>query len=325
MEGVTRPWKEAYTAQSYDYLREAAIRRDRSVERFIEDQRRNRSESPPEESWGPQLYPTEGRIDRHRSARAIERPSTPDRPIPAQTRPWRTDSPERPTGTLSGVYSDPGPRGRSRQRSGLVERNIFATPQMNRETILGSEEEDEGNESGSTKMEFAAMVGLFPEKDRGETSREYLRRCHVSGDRDNAYWAWIAYDPLGRRLFQQKGHVKGSAQTAEIEAFMKALAWADRKKFRDIKIISDSKYVVEGFDQNLDIWRQTNFQTHKGKELEHMEQWIVISQLAQRKRIWVEHIYSHRPVTDEKGKGNQEVDKLAQLRHAGALLETREG
>ncbi|KAI9999406.1 hypothetical protein NQD34_018240 [Periophthalmus magnuspinnatus] len=142
-------------------------------------------------------------------------------------------------------------------------------------------------------------------------------------DRDNAYWAWIAYDPLGRRLFQQKGHVKGSAQTAEIEAFMKALAWADRKKFRDIKIISDSKYVVEGFDQNLDIWRQTNFQTHKGKELEHMEKWIVISQLAQRKRIWVEHIHSHRPVTDEKGKGNQEVDKLAQLRHAGALLETR--
>lgn len=113
---------------------------------------------------------------------------------------------------------------------------------------------------------------------------------------DYAVWGYLAIGHDGRRLNQTTGKVKGpkaSAQLAEVTAVMMALAYADKRKHKAIKIVTDSQYVAGGITENLRYWKETKYQSYKGKDLEHQTEWIKIAELMQKKMVKVVHVRSH--------------------------------
>lgn len=50
---------------------------------------------------------------------------------------------------------------------------------------------------------------------------------------------------------------------------MMALAFADKKKHKAIKLITYSQYIADGLRENLTYCKETEFQTFRGKDLEH--------------------------------------------------------
>ena len=129
-----------------------------------------------------------------------------------------------------------------------------------------------------------------------------------------AKWAFLVKTVDGRKLYERTGYVQGSAQTAEVVALQEVLAWADSKKYKVIHIITDSFYCYSGFNEDLKLWEQRDFQNYKGKDLTHAQEWAVISELRKRKLVTVEHVKSHTKCADFEHTGNREVDSLAQDR-----------
>lgn len=83
-----------------------------------------------------------------------------------------------------------------------------------------------------------------------------------------AKWAFLVKTVDGRKLDERTGYVQGSAQTAEVIALQEALAWADSKKYKVIHIITDSFYCYSGFNEDLKLWEQRDFQNYKGKDFD---------------------------------------------------------
>jgi ribonuclease HI len=78
----------------------------------------------------------------------------------------------------------------------------------------------------------------------------------------------------------------------ELLALMKAL-----EEFPDqhLDIISDSKYVVEGF-KKLGLWKKKNFKTNKYRMISNHVIWKRISELSVGREVKIVHVKAHSGV-----------------------------
>lgn len=163
------------------------------------------------------------------------------------------------------------------------------------------------------------IIGNKLPKDRPQKNPKWDGKVviYTDGSMTNkdkmAKWGFIVVIN-GKRAFAQTRLEGTTAQEAEILAAMNALKYAKKKKFRNLKLVSDSWYVVQGIRENLKFWKVREYQNYKGQTLEHADYWKVIAQLVANREIIVEHIHSHTKEQTEDHQGNREVDKLVQAR-----------
>lgn len=128
-------------------------------------------------------------------------------------------------------------------------------------------------------------------------------------------WAFVVYRGDKRLTVQgQSGREGSTAQEAELLALLKALQWAKKKKIKNLRIIADSWYVVQGVRENLKYWQVREYQNYRGQDLGHKELWIVVAQLLKPMFVLIEHVNSHTAQQSFEHQGNREVDEVAQLR-----------
>lgn len=100
-------------------------------------------------------------------------------------------------------------------------------------------------------------------------------------------YAAIIFDLDGK--FETKirgGEIETTNNKMELVAVVKALQYIEslrinrNKKYRDIKIFSDSAYVVNAIKLNwLEGWRKNNWKTKKGVDVKSKELWIELIRL----------------------------------------------
>ncbi|KAL2091867.1 hypothetical protein ACEWY4_011665 [Coilia grayii] len=139
---------------------------------------------------------------------------------------------------------------------------------------------------------------------------------------DFAKWAYLAKDLTTGKSVVSSGIIDESmynrdditAQLAEVTAVVEALAFADKRKIKKLKIVTDSRYVEQAMNEELPIWEGTGYKRNTGKDLKHQTCWKIIATLRKGKEVSVEHIHSHTDGDSAHHIGNREVDAVAQAR-----------
>ncbi len=114
----------------------------------------------------------------------------------------------------------------------------------------------------------------------------------------------------GQLITLQSGELKGTAQLAEITAVERALQKAVELGHTEIVLTSDSEYVTEGINKELETWKANGFHTARNKPMAHKEQWESVAGLLQKVTAHCYHQISHTKQDSEAANGNREVDKM---------------
>uniref|UniRef100_A0A8C1CAL9 ribonuclease H n=1 Tax=Cyprinus carpio TaxID=7962 RepID=A0A8C1CAL9_CYPCA len=110
-------------------------------------------------------------------------------------------------------------------------------------------------------------------------------------------------------ITSQSGEITGTAQLAEVMAVEKALQKAIELGHKEIVLTSDSEYLVDGVQKELETWRVNGFHTARGKPMAHKEQWEKIDKLLQEVNAHFYHQVSHTKQTGEAADGNRESSR----------------
>ncbi|KAL2078628.1 hypothetical protein ACEWY4_026313 [Coilia grayii] len=132
----------------------------------------------------------------------------------------------------------------------------------------------------------------------------------------HARWGWIQYN-ADKHTRHRKGEILASVQGAELQAVAEALADADNRGLRNIGIVTDSEYVFLGATTDVEIWKTNGWKTMKGKDLEHKDQWKLLSQLSMTVKPHLYHIRSHQNKEENYSRHNarnDEVDRMIKAR-----------
>lgn len=91
-------------------------------------------------------------------------------------------------------------------------------------------------------------------------------------EKDIGGWAMIVADHKGLKL--KSGSKKGTTNNQmELLAVLNALEYAVRKHLRDIEIITDSMYVLNGVKKYAETWKANNWVGLSGDEIKYRSQW----------------------------------------------------
>lgn len=83
----------------------------------------------------------------------------------------------------------------------------------------------------------------------------------------------------GQLITSQNGEIRGTAQLAEVLAVMKALQKAVELGHKEIVLTSDSKYVTDGINKEIETWKANGSHNARNKPMTHKEQWMNIAKL----------------------------------------------
>uniref|UniRef100_A0AAV2M8G8 ribonuclease H n=1 Tax=Knipowitschia caucasica TaxID=637954 RepID=A0AAV2M8G8_KNICA len=132
------------------------------------------------------------------------------------------------------------------------------------------------------------------------------------GPDQTAVWGYILKNK-GEEKFRQRGRVPGSAQAGEVTAVLEGLLECERRKIKQVLIVTDSYYCAQALRDDLAIWCENGYETAKGKEIVHMEMWKKIAELLMFIQVNVYHQKAHAK-EGEHWAENKEVDNFVQLR-----------
>lgn len=125
----------------------------------------------------------------------------------------------------------------------------------------------------------------------------------------------------GQLITSGQGESGGTAQLAEVTAMMKALQKAMELGHKEIVLTSDSEYVTDGINKELETWKANGFHNARNKPMPHREQWMNIAELLQTVTVHCYHQVSHTRQDSEAAQGNREIDKLIGLVKVPELTE----
>ncbi len=112
----------------------------------------------------------------------------------------------------------------------------------------------------------------------------------------------------GQLITSSNGEILGTAQSAEVTAVLKALQKAEELGHKEIVLTSDSEYVTDGINKELETWKANGFHNARNKPMEHREQRMNIAELLQRITTHCYHQVSHTKQDSEAAQGNREID-----------------
>ena len=121
-----------------------------------------------------------------------------------------------------------------------------------------------------------------------------------------ASWAWVAVknnqviDPNSGFLGQATSNI------GELTAVLQALHYCDLKGINNIKIKSDSKYVVNGITNWIINWKKKGWKTAKNKPVKNKELWEELDYITEKLNVDYEWVKGHN-----KNVYNEHADSLA--------------
>jgi ribonuclease HI len=125
-------------------------------------------------------------------------------------------------------------------------------------------------------------------------------------------WAWITKD--GR---QDSGlSISTTNNIMELTAAIEAVKHAFVHHVDDIRVWSDSKYVVDGITSWIHGWKRKGWKTSKGEPVKNKELWIELDELTTVVNIefrWVRGHTGLSPFNDLADKLAKEQTSIAQM------------
>lgn len=125
-----------------------------------------------------------------------------------------------------------------------------------------------------------------------------------------AAWAFSAVDENNKEVFFNSGAIaNGTNNIGEMTAIVRAMEWAKENNFKDITIITDSAYCLNGITEWIINWKKFDWyrDAKRTKVIKNLELWKDI-----------DHYNNVLSITWEKVKGhsgdkwNERADQLAQ-------------
>lgn len=114
------------------------------------------------------------------------------------------------------------------------------------------------------------------------------------------------------------GNDRSTNNEAELKALVACLSKASEiKDLTEVTIYTDSNYLVQAYNENLDNWIKNNWKRIDGKDIAHIREWEKIIKLRelfnQRKcKVTVNWVKSHTELKDEDySYGNNQADILS--------------
>lgn len=91
-------------------------------------------------------------------------------------------------------------------------------------------------------------------------------------DADVGGWSIVIVDYNNVKV---KSGIKKDTTNNQMEliAVLNALEYAVRKHLKDIEILTDSMYVLNGVKKYIEIWKKNNWIGLSGKQIEYRQQW----------------------------------------------------
>jgi len=132
-----------------------------------------------------------------------------------------------------------------------------------------------------------------------------------SGNPGPGGWAAILVSPLGkvRELGGAEAHTTNNKMelTAALEALV-SLSKVKKLSTNEIKLYTDSKYVIQGITSWVHGWRKNGWKTADGKDVSNRDLWEALYQVIQESRFLVDWLY----VPGHEGyAGNERCDEIA--------------
>lgn len=91
-------------------------------------------------------------------------------------------------------------------------------------------------------------------------------------EKDVGGWAFVIADHKGLKL--KKGSKKGTTNNQmELIAVLNALEYAVRKQLREVEILTDSMYVLNGIEKYAETWKANNWTGLSGEKIKYKSQW----------------------------------------------------
>lgn len=116
-------------------------------------------------------------------------------------------------------------------------------------------------------------------------------------------WAVIILEK-DKEIILTGGCSQATNNQMEIRAVIEALSYF--KEPRQIKIYTDSEYVVKGLTEWLPKWKKRGFKTSDGKPVKNKELWEMLDRLTNFHKVTFEKVPAH-----SGNLYNEKVDKLA--------------
>lgn len=91
-------------------------------------------------------------------------------------------------------------------------------------------------------------------------------------EKDVGGWAFVIADHKGLKF--KKGSKKGTTNNQmELIAVLNALEYAVRKQLREVEILTDSMYVLNGIEKYVETWEANNWMGLSGEKIKYKSQW----------------------------------------------------
>lgn len=138
-------------------------------------------------------------------------------------------------------------------------------------------------------------------------------------EKDIGGWAIVIADHQGIKL--KSGSKKGTTNNQmELMAVLNALEYAVRKHLKDIEIITDSMYVLNGVKKYVDTWKANNWVGLSGDEIKYKSQWEGILIMLESLK---ENNFSVK-FSKVKGHDGNSLNELADLKARKAIKAYKE-
>lgn len=138
-------------------------------------------------------------------------------------------------------------------------------------------------------------------------------------EKDIGGWAIVIADHQGIKL--KSGSKKGTTNNQmELMAVLNALEYAVRKHLKDIEIITDSMYVLNGVKKYAETWKANNWIGLSGDEIKYRSQWEGIL-------IMLENLNENKfsvKFSKVKGHDGNSLNELADLKAMEAIKAYKE-
>lgn len=98
------------------------------------------------------------------------------------------------------------------------------------------------------------------------TDGSYDKERNVGG------WAIVIADHQGLKIISD---IKQDTTNNQMEliAVLKALEYAVRKHLKDIEVITDSMYVLNGVQKYAEVWKKNNWVGLSGEQIKYKSEW----------------------------------------------------
>lgn len=132
-----------------------------------------------------------------------------------------------------------------------------------------------------------------------------------SGNPGPGGWAAVLISPLGKVRELGGSDPQTTNNRMELTAALEALVALSRVKklsTREIKLYTDSKYVIQGITQWVHNWKKNGWKTADGKDVSNRELWEALHAVVLENRFLIDWLY----VPGHKGfPGNERCDEIA--------------